>query len=147
MRRRDFSALALLVLLVSGLSGCGGTVRDDYNRLLKGKVLVKGEPAAYAQVTLLPASDPKSTTDGAVAVADGDGNFGVRPMAPSKTMLKPGEYLVAVSWRIPKNAHSSDDQDYGAEKLPAKFQDPETSGLKVKIESSLKELPPIEVTP
>ena len=140
--------LVALTFLVIGISGCGGSTRDDFAQLVKGKVLVKGEPASYAKVTLIPAEDPKSKTECAFGAADKEGFFALRPHGgKSKTKIKAGEYLVAVSWKIPNNPNSSDDPDYGKENLPAKFQDPEQSGLKVKIESATKELQPIEVTP
>ena len=145
---RSISALTGLVFLAAVISGCGGSVRDDFAQLVKGKVLVKGEPASYAQVNLMPAEDPKSRTECAFAVADKEGNFALRPRGgKSTTKIKPGEYLVAVSWKIPQKPNSSDDPEYGKENLPAKFQDPEQSGLKIKIETATKELQPIEVTP
>lgn len=104
--------------------------------------MVNGEPAEYANVVLVPA-DPNSNLPRAYGVVDSEGEFRLSTKRADDG-AKPGEYLVTVSWAKPKNPNASE-PDYGPELLPAKFQDPIQSGLKVVIEATENELEPFDL--
>ena len=111
-----------LVCLLTVTAGCSGQKKQSFQ--VEGKVLVKGNPAAYAKLRFVPVSeDPKEFMTGANANAEGE--FTVQTTKPSNGSAV--EYYVAISWRIPKNPNSASDPEYGKEQLPARFQDPKGS--------------------
>ena len=100
------------------------------------------EPAEYANVILIPV-DSGSELPRAYGVVDADGEFRLSTKRQFDG-AEPGEYFVTISWMKPKKPHVRE-PDYGPELLPAKYQDPVNSGLKVVIEPGDNLLDPIEL--
>lgn len=126
--------------------GCAKGKSDAGIFPVQGTVLVKGKPAAYAQVKLIPVDEDLREKSTAIGQANEEGEFQLSTRKLNDG-ARAGEYYVAVSWRIPDNPRSSDDPQFSKELLPAKFQDPEKSGVKIEISPNEKELPPIELNP
>lgn len=110
---------------------------------VRGSVRVNGEPAEYANVVLVPA-DSNSQVRKAFGSVDKEGSFKLSTERQFDG-AEPGEYFVTVSWSKPKNPKISESDD-GPELLPAKYQDPQKSGLKVVIEPHDNQLQPFELT-
>lgn len=120
-----------------------GCAKPDYSPVpVNGKVTLDGKPLAEADVRFVgdgfnpPLSHaPNSTTDkeGAFRLnftSAGDG-------AP------PGKYKIGIA------LHAKDEQGYrtGPNTLPAKFANPETSGLTAEVKpAGPNEIPPFEIT-
>lgn len=107
---------------------------------VRGKVLVNGQPAGFAAVNLIPVSGQMP----AGGMADASGEF--RLNTRGFNGAEPGEYLVTISWALPKDP-SSTEPDFGPELLPAKYQDPKQSGLKIVIDAKNNVLPPFDLKP
>ncbi len=107
---------------------------------VRGKVLVNGKPAQFAAVNLVPVGGQMA----AGGIADKNGEF--RLNTRGFNGAEPGEYLVTISWALPKDP-SSTEPDFGPELLPAKYQDSKQSGLKVVIEAKDNVLAPFDLKP
>jgi hypothetical protein len=92
---------------------------------------VKGAATAQQPVTLYAMA--RTGSDGKFTLS----TFGSADGAPA------GEYRVAIEWR--KLVGSGEDQAIGPNILPARYVDPETSGLKVTIQKRANELAPFEL--
>ena len=124
-----------LLLLVGGCSGRKSTGMFP----VRGTVMVDGQPAQYARVSLTPIdkNDGRSPSGGTV---DEDGEFRLTTLKQFDG-AEPGEYWVSISWCKPV--------EYGPELLPKKYQNPAESGLnelRVTIEEGDNELPPFEIS-
>jgi len=130
----------LLVTAVSlGAAGCGESVKPwEVVVPVKGAVTYRGKPVAGAQICLYPVSDdfPSTVIPSATSVQNGEfsvGTYGTNDGAPA------GEYRVGIVW------HPLVDKGNGGSRgdnvLPPKLSNPETSGLKVVINSSETTLP------
>jgi hypothetical protein len=137
--------VAALICISMLNSGCGGGERQPDRYPVRGSVVFKGKPTPHAIVCFIPA-DSDSDIEPAAGVVDDDGNFELRSRKHFPG-AQPGDYLVTVSWQIPKNPHSNDDPEYGPELLPKKYSETKTSGLKATIEASDNELSPFELNP
>ncbi len=139
----------LCIGLAMSVTGCWGEYSSSAVYPVQGSVLVKGVPAAYARVTLVPINEDEKEIASAVGVANEQGEFKLwtrEGTGKRRDGARAGAYLVSVSWRIPEDPRSSD-TTYSDELLPPRFQDPEQSGLKIEISSRDRELPPIELNP
>lgn len=122
---------ALLLLLCFSLSGCGSS---EYVAV-RGKVTLAGKPLTTGTVTFI------STTGGSIGYGtiQPDGTFSIS--TGKQSGLKPGEYKASVVATQTTEAKASDQSAPTPSLLtPAKFADPETSGLKYQIVASQPEL-------
>ena len=106
---------------------------------VKGSVRVDGKSVELVAVSLVPvdSSDDRRPAGG---FTNDDGEFSFK--------AESGEYWVSISWMKLLNPKASE-PEYGPEMLPAKYQNPATSGLKelrVTIEEGDNELPTFELT-
>lgn len=118
----------------------------DYERLLRpnvypvtGTVEFEGQPAEGATVTFHPVSGATSGEKGgskqtATILANGlttsDGGFSLRTFGPNDG-APAGDYLVTVEWR--KLVGTGEDQVVGPNVLPARYANPQTSGIKLTV--------------
>ncbi|MFO0903325.1 MAG: hypothetical protein U0939_10015 [Pirellulales bacterium] len=147
--RKLFAAIipAMIVLCL----GCARGYEDKLAATLvpaKGKVTYQGKPLPNAVVTLHPVD--KLAGGGASAtelvrtpfgIAKDDGSFELTTIKPADGAPE-GEYAVTVSWTGEKAPKS--DNDAAPERLPAKFQNPVASGIRVQVRSG-QELPEIRL--
>jgi len=72
--KTKFSHAVLLLVVAVSVAGCGGGAQRPKLYAVKGKITVKGQPIAGAQVSFQPA-DPKSEARGATGITKEDGSF------------------------------------------------------------------------
>jgi len=132
-------ALAALVWGVHGAESAGYAV---------AVVLVKGKPAAHAQVTFHPVNDNSPEAVHPVGTVDEKGGFTLTSYQQGDGAPE-GEYLVTVQWFLatkPRNASAGDDYTT-VNHLPARYGRPESSGLRATVRKGDNELPPFSLEP
>jgi hypothetical protein len=96
---------AWLLLLCVAAAGCGGGSKRPKLYSVKGKITVKGQPIAGAQVAFQPV-DPKSEARGATGITKDDGSFVLGTFQTGDGAVE-GEYKVIVSKTEAKAVASS----------------------------------------
>lgn len=153
-RGRKPHVMALSILCAAAVTGCGSDpdlqfVLEHPNDLhtVAGKVYFNGQPIQGATVTFFEASqlaDIHNNTSSAANRPHGrtgpDGTYEIDTPGPGAPV---GEYLVTVSWKGPVSSGS--DVSHLPEKLPAKYQDPTTSGLKATVKPGDNLIPTFEL--
>ena len=153
LRSRTWAAgrlwpVVLCGLLLAAMSGCGqapaGDAPDGKLVSVKGQALFLDKPIPKATVTFHPlaVADKKAKTP--FAVVQEDGTFLMTTYRPEDG-APAGEYSVTVSWFKPAKGTSADD-GIGEELLPAKYQRPESSGLKVTVKADSSEAVVLKLT-
>jgi len=140
---RHFSfgpGVALFCLLAMG---CGEAPKA-WEKVVaaSGKLTFEGQPIEGAQVTLFPTASefPETVRPSATTAADGTfalGTYGTADGAPA------GDYKASVVWF--KVVNSGGSMVRGANVLPGRYANPETSGLNVVISPSESTLPAIDL--
>ena len=133
-----------LVLLV-GLGPLSCTKNDRPLFPVHGQLFFEGEPLPRAVVVFHPLSDPSAEKPRAVVEADGSFKvftYTAGDGAPA------GEYAVSVIAKKTTTApvRGSGSAKAGRVRLPARYQDPATSGLRVQVLEGSNELAPIYLT-
>lgn len=134
------ATFALAAVLFSGFSGCG-------ERLLpvvpvSGKVLVKGQPAAGAQVVLHPVSaDPEKVFSASGKVQD-DGTFKIG-LHTVDDGAPPGDYVATVQWF--KLVQTEGGAGPGPNVVAQEYGDPKRSPLRVTVKDESTELAPFDL--
>jgi hypothetical protein len=131
--------------LLAGTVGCGGGPAKESVTPVTGKVLHQGKPAVGAKIVLIPLS---GRSDGLQARGEvgPDGTFQLTTYAPDDG-APVGEYAVAVRWYPKRPSHAQDEDGRPPlrgslpDLLGNRYSDPRTSGLKVRIEPGVSELP------
>lgn len=120
LRRMACCAIVLVM-------GCGKPPADaPVTTLLPvtGTINVNGKPASGAHVTFHPVDGVSAVTPS--GVVDETGQFRLTTYAPADG-APAGSYRITVSWA--ELIRGGSDPEYGREKLPVKFQNPDLSGL------------------
>jgi hypothetical protein len=153
--RRAFLVRAFIGLtaLCSGL-GCSdpGPPRDTEGlqnlQPVSGSVSFQGQPTPGAMVYFFPADDPESPDRRIAGIVEVDGSFEMKSTvgAGSRPGVEPGEYLVSIVWTELVDPHDQD-SDEGPDKLPVKYKDCKTSGLRAEIVEGSNELEPFDLIP
>lgn len=128
----------------AGMLGCSGDPSPaELSNLapVSGSIKFKGEPIHGAIVTFHP--DDHGATGKppiASAVVDANGQFAVNSSISRfiEPGTAPGSYRLTVSWL--EAAPTPLDADAVKERLPRKYQNPQTSGLVATVEPGGKEL-------
>ncbi len=123
-------------------TGCRRALPWEKVHPATGVVQFEGQPIAGAQVTLVPKDPqfPDTIRPMAITAADGRfelGTFDKADGAPA------GQYGVSIVWHPLVDKGSGPSR--GDNALPAKYAQPSTSGLTVKIESAANQLPTLEL--
>lgn len=133
------AAWLLASAILPGVTGCGESAKPwEVVVPVKGTVTFRGKPVAGAQISLYPANAefPSSVIPSATSLRNGEfsvGTYGTDDGAPA------GEYRVGIVWHplVDKGSGGS----RGDNVLPPKLANPETSGLKVVVNSAETTLP------
>ena len=112
---------------------------------VQGQVLVKGRPAARAQVTFHPLDDSGPEAVRPVGHVDEQGRFRLTTYADGDGAPE-GEYRVTVQWFLATRARGSDEYQ-SVNYLPARYGRAETSGLRATITRGDNNLPTIDLKP
>jgi hypothetical protein len=138
--RSNGHALIRFVMLsgVAVLAGCGdGRV---HVHPVQGQVLFEGKPAPHAHVVLHPVhANDKTPPPQAKVGADGSfsvGTYQAGDGAPA------GEYVVTVQWLL-TSAQNPDAP--ASNRLPVRYSQASTSGLRVQVREGENQLPPLEL--
>jgi hypothetical protein len=137
-RASVFAIIGLAFCLV----GCGGPEAPEAVQAVKGQVIYRGQPAVGAIVVFHKVGADPNTGQPSGKVLD-DGTFTLTSYRPGDGAAE-GEYRVTVSWRQVIGGSLSD-PDYGPEKLPEKYQSPETSGLTVTVVTGSNDLEAFQI--
>ena len=128
------------------LVGCGTTDRLPGEKPVyptRGVVTYRGKSLPDATVRLHPVE-----TQGVEVIPRGsvesDSGFALTTYRRNDG-APAGQYNVSVSWLGPLNGVSEDAEDRLKERLPNKYTNPRTSGIKVTIAEGENELPPIDL--
>lgn len=128
-------AALILVASIIAATGCGSQTRELEPQAIRGKVFfADGKPAHKARVTFHPVTH-QGKVEPLSAKADEKGTFTLIPGLPE------GEYQLSIV--LTKKG------DKGAaptNTLPAKYQEPATSGLVVRIGPGNNDLDPITLS-
>lgn len=129
-------SFGFLILVTFGLVGCGNQISKELEpNPLRGKLLfADGSPAHKARITFHPVTH-KGKVDNFTTKVEETGVFTLVPGLPA------GEYQLSVV--LMKKDKSTGDQK---NTLPAKYQDPATSGIVIQIVSGTNELGSISIS-
>lgn len=125
--------LMLLALVVN--FGFGGRGRREARVPVyqtRGKVSFQGNPAAGALVLLHPLDQGKPLPFNPRARVGEDGTF-LLTTYDDNDGAPAGEYAVTIDWR---ETESEDGAEEGVNLIDPRFNDPDTSGIRVRIEST-----------
>jgi hypothetical protein len=137
MRARALGALLLLTLAALG---CGGQEGRKPTFPVRGKVLVGGKPAAKAQVTFHPLTDPDGKAPRPSATVEADGSFTPHTYTAGDG-APAGEYAVTVLW--PQgDSPIGGDADAGPDRLGDRYSNPKTTTLRANVTTGPNDLPP-----
>jgi len=146
-RNRGMIASNLLVVgVLFAAAGCGGAPPDAPTTPLhpvSGTVSLDGKPIAGAKVVLhaIEGSKPGDITP--IGVTDENGMFQISSYQP-KDGAPEGSWSVTVSWPEILPGGGSD-PEYGRERLPSKYQDPNKSGLVLSSSEDLRDAVVLEL--
>lgn len=127
-------ALAATLLPLS----CQSRFKPTYP--ITGQVFFEGKPAAGAKVMLFSLDDPKDPILRPMGVVEEDGSFTLNSYRAGDG-VPAGEYAVTIVW-LPKGYVGPIEK---ANKLPARYSEPETSDLRVKLERKANVLEPFHL--
>lgn len=122
--------------------GCGGPEPPESVYPVKGQVMYRGKPAVGAIVVFHKVGADPTAGQPSGKVQE-DGGFTLTSYLPGDGAGE-GDYRVTVSWRESIGGSLSD-PDYGPEKLPKKYQSPDTSGLTVAVATGSNDLEPFQI--
>lgn len=133
--------LPLLLILVFS-----GGAKKKYGRtyVVKGAVLINGEPAKGAMVTFVPVHREQNPDLVPLGIVREDGSFAMGTYEAGDG-VPPGEYQVGIVWRgRPAGNTIAAKKTAHADKLQGKFK-PSTSGIRVMIEAKNNQLEPFSL--
>lgn len=124
------------LLIVALQVGCADESSSFANQKpvhpVRGRVTVRGQPAAGAFVLLVPVNEPPDAKDPRPrAEVQEDGSFTIWTYAPDDG-APAGQYVVTVRW---------EDRDVG-DKLGGRFAEAASSPLRASVKEGINELPP-----
>jgi hypothetical protein len=138
----------LLLTAAVGLSSCSDGRVPVYP--VRGQVLYRGEPAAYAILMFHP-EKPLDELAGMIprGQADAEGRFALKTYSEADG-APAGRYKVAIEWPgdEPKVPVDRDDPEYvptGADRLAGRYAQAERSPLTATIEPGENQLPPFQL--
>jgi hypothetical protein len=149
----------LTCLLAAALLGPAGCSRPEDVRHVTGRVLLDGKPLAGAHVRFVPKGDLTRGEFGGTTAEDG--TFSIRAGGPGM-VARPGTFVALISRGGVIGAPPKPRKDPRTEeelraamkgtapglsdnKLPERYDDPETSPFKVEIQAGTTELAPFEM--
>ena len=129
---RDFFRVAIPLLSLAALAGCGGAANSDrpHTVPVEGTITHQGQPLADASVTFLPANKEGRS---AVARTDSAGRYSLRTFEPGDGAI-PGDYGVQIVKYEEPDAEPEDGVTPPLKSLiPEKYTTVATSGLKATV--------------
>lgn len=128
------------VTLLSLLIGCSSPPPSP---VVRGKVMMDGQPLSSAQVQLMPKDSPGGSTY--TTVTKEDGTFEIRPTNAQDRPVAEGKYAVTVTKTgAPKGAKAGEMATVVL--TPAIYGDRTKTPLAIEVKTGSNELPTIELT-
>lgn len=132
------------ILLASIHSGCEKRIKRLPVYQVSGKVLVNGQPAEHAQISLHPVrATPKREREiipNAVAQADGTFNVGTYSGSDGAPV---GEYAITVIW--PTVTQEGGEETFGPDRLKGLYRLPDNPLPKFTVQDRDNEIPTIDI--
>jgi len=143
-----------LILVLSSLVGfsslgCSNGVQQQKTYPVSGQILYEGRPVKGLTVVFRPLDSTLfKWQEQPQAISDEDGKFSIRTY-DADDGAPAGEYQVGIAMLDPVDEEGGDQVKRRSDALmiPARYADPNTSGLKVKIESKSNQLEPFQLVP
>ena len=143
-------ALAGMIGLSIIGSGCSNKSKPLYP--VQGHVFFEGSPIPHALVILHPMNTPGTTDVKPRAIVGTDGCFKVFT-EKADDGAAPGDYAVTVQWRrqklTPEQRKSPEERKKNRDltqkmdaSFPSRYQNPQTSGLRIHVAEGSNDLPP-----
>lgn len=129
------------------LVGCGDSIQQK-TYPVTGEVRWNGKPAKRITVVLRPVDKSKFKWEEIPqAITDENGKFSIRTYT-SDDGAPAGEYLVGIALMDPVSDEGDDQvkRELNAPRFPAKYADPEKSGLRATVDTKPTVLPPFELS-
>lgn len=138
------SFLWLVVALLALQASCQKQPERLPVFLVKGKVLVQGQPAAGAMVGFVPLDDPFALKPQAKVAADGTFQLSTYELGDGAPA---GKYGVTIAWPgpNPRSNGEGDEEIQGPDRLRGRYANPQTSKWRIEVGSQPLELEPFNV--
>lgn len=132
------------LLLIAIHSGCEKRIKRLPVYQVSGKILVNGEPAEHAQISLQPIKTPakgeRVIIPNAVALADGTFNVGTYTGSDGAPA---GEYSITVIW--PTVTVEGGEEIFGPDRLKGFYRLPDNPLPKFTVQERDNEIPTIDI--
>lgn len=132
------------LLLIAIHSGCEKRIKRLPVYQVSGKILVNGQPAEHAQISLQPtkthAQGERVIIPNAVALADGTFNVGTYTGSDGAPL---GEYSITVIW--PTVTIDGGEEVYGPDRLKGLYRLPDNPLPKFTVREGDNEIPTIDI--
>ncbi len=140
-RRAHVRIIAAALVLLAGCRETRPTTYPVSGRLTRG-----GRPLAHADLRFYETDGQASPMARPYATTDADGRFvvstfGMNDGAPA------GQYQVSLSWKGELPGVPPDQRDAWPERLPSRYADAATSGIRVRVTPGDNALAAIELAP
>jgi hypothetical protein len=151
IRIMRISRCICFLVLASTLVACAGCSKDE-GRIavypVSGRILVRGAPAAGAQVIFYPVSEELRKPGMPIpeAMTDANGEYQLRSYEPNDG-APAGQFNVTILW-APAGATGGDKDSGGGgstDRLGNRYLDPKKSGLTATVSEGGGEIPPFEL--
>ena len=131
-------------LLLAAIAGCGDGRPRAYP--VRGTVLVNGEPAAGAIVTLIPDEpfDSKLGVPKSVGVVNAAGDFALSTYG-EEDGAPVGLYGVSIVWTEEVDPTADPESVQPVDRLDGRYFDPKITGLEVEVKNDDNDLGSIEL--
>lgn len=133
-------------LALSAVTGCGSAPPDVPQVPLHpvtGAITLDGKPIAGARLSLHAIQGAKVGDITPTGITDENGQFQISTYQPLDGAPE-GSWTVTVSW--PEVLSGGSDPEYGRERLPVRYQDPDKSGLVIASSEDLRDAVVLELT-
>lgn len=132
------------LLLIAINCGCEKRIKRLPVYQVSGKIMVNGEPAEHAQISLQPIKTPakgeRVIIPNAVALADGTFNVGTYT---SSDGAPAGEYSITVTW--PTVTVEGGEEIFGPDRLKGLYRLPDNPLPKFTVQERDNEIPTIDI--
>jgi hypothetical protein len=137
--------LLILGLILLGVTGCDPTPKRLPVYKVTGSMFWESKAIEGAMIIFHPQNgEALSAKLRPSAIVQKDGSFAPTNYNHGDGLPK-GEYLLTIFWPLPSNSEGAGETS--ANRLPSKFDKPETSGLKVIVENQPLSLAPFYLQP
>ncbi len=140
-----FFAFALSLATVPLLAGCGRSEKRIKVVPVSGKVSFYGQPPVGALIVLHPTSALEAADVAPSGTIKEDGSYQISVYGAADG-APPGEYVATIEWFRIVTGANGEGGGRGPNVLPPKYAQKDLSPIKVTVNASATEVPPITIT-